>query len=476
MAGKDQYYQILEIKPGASKAEIKEAYRILAKVWHPDRFPNDLRMQELANDKLKQVNIAYQKLLSAKDSFREGGEVPRSKLEIRSKPIGASVIRPGRYVIRIIMEGYDIYEGTVEIKNETQKVINAFLKQKPKEGRLVVRSDPSGATVVLDEQVVGMTAFEKRLANGVYRVLVISDGYEIWERNVTIRTGKTEEILAQLKWKEQRPGEIWKDPFLGMEFIFIKGGSFEMGDIFGRGKENEKPLHEESISDFFMGRYQVTQGQWKKIMNDNPCGFKRGNNYPVEMVSWFDVKEFIGRLNLKTRKKYRLPTEGEWEYAARSGGKKEKWAGTNNESELCLYAWYSGNSEKSTHPVGHKTPNGLGLYDMSGNVWEWTGSLYAENYSGIGNASRFEDNQLSERSNKTKDKQSSKSQLLKAIFPLSDFIISTNSEDPLWEGKHFVIRGGSWFAESDYLRTTYRGRGKPKQRVNNVGFRLVCSI
>ena len=173
----------------------------------------------------------------------------------------------------------------------------------------------------------------------------------------------------------------WEDPVTGMEFVFIKGGCFEMGDTFGDGDKDEKPVHQVCVDDFYLGKYEVTQGQWEKVMGNNPSYFKNcGGNCPVEQVSWNEVQEFISRLNQRSGKRYRLPIEAEWEYAARSGGKREKWSGTSSEGELGQYAWYDGNSGSRTHPVGKKRPNGLGLYDMSGNVWEWCADWYGENY------------------------------------------------------------------------------------------------
>jgi formylglycine-generating enzyme required for sulfatase activity len=133
------------------------------------------------------------------------------------------------------------------------------------------------------------------------------------------------------------------------------------------------------LDDFYLGKYEVTQAQWGKLMSNNPSHIK-GANYPVSSLSWNDAQDFIERLNRKTGRKYRLPTEAEWEYAARSGGKKEKYAGTSRENEIGEYAWYIENSGVGAHPVGEKKPNGLGLFDMTGNVSEWCSDWYNKDY------------------------------------------------------------------------------------------------
>ena len=177
----------------------------------------------------------------------------------------------------------------------------------------------------------------------------------------------------------------YTDPVTGMEFVKVKGACYQMGDTFGDGNENERPVHEVCLEDFYIGKYDVTQGQWKTVMGNNPSCFQDcGDNCPVEEVSWNDAHDFIKKLNRRTGRNYRLPTEAEWEYAARSGGKHEKWSGTSSKAELVKYAWYSdsANWRNKSHPVGTKRPNGLGLYDMSGNVWQWVEDWYAGNYYG----------------------------------------------------------------------------------------------
>lgn len=229
----------------------------------------------------------------------------------------------------------------------------------------------------------------------------------------------------------------FKDPATGMELIFVKGGCYQMGDIFNNGDAAEKPAHEVCISNFFIGKYEVTQAQWRSVMDYNPSKFSRcGDSCPVEKVSWNDVEDFISRLNAKSGKKYRLPTEAEWEYAARSGGKKEEWAGISNEASLGEYAWYYSVSGNTTHPVGTKLPNGLGLHDMSGNVWEWCSDWYG-----------------------------------------GDYYRSSSRENPKGpsSASNRVLRGGSWYDEAWGSRASLRYSRVPGNRDTHIGFRLSCS-
>ena len=213
----------------------------------------------------------------------------------------------------------------------------------------------------------------------------------------------------------------------GMKMVFVKGGMFAMGDIWGDGESDEEPVHYVTVSDFYIGKYEVTQAQWKSIMGSNPSNWK-GDNLPVESVSWNDIQEFIKKLNAKTGKKYRLPTEAEWEYAAR-GGYNYKYSGSDTLTDV---AWYYDNSGQKTHPVGQKRPNKLGVYDMSGNVWEWCQDWYGD--------------------------YSSASQ--------------TSPTGPS-SGSYRVLRGGSWLNDARSCCVSHRGCFTPSSRYIDLGFRLV---
>ena len=218
------------------------------------------------------------------------------------------------------------------------------------------------------------------------------------------------------------------------DMAYVAGGTFTMGCTAEQADEcngSEKPAHQVILNAFFIGKYEVTQAQWYEVMGNNPSYFSGCNNCPVEKVSWNEVQDFIRKLNQKTGKNFRLPTEAEWEFAARGGNQSRayKYAGSDNINEV---AWYYDNAGNKTHPVGQKSPNELGLYDMSGNVWEWCNDWYG-NYTSTGD---------------------------------------NNPSGPV-RGSYRVFRGGSWNYGAIHCRSAYRINLSPDDRDNFIGFRLV---
>ena len=215
-----------------------------------------------------------------------------------------------------------------------------------------------------------------------------------------------------------------------VEMVYVEGGSFYMGADDGFNWEG--PRHKVSLHGFYISKYEVTQKLWKAIMGNNPGMFK-GDDYPVDNVSWEEIQEFITKLNEITGMEYRLPTEAEWEFAARGGRKSKgyKYAGSDTIGDV---AWYESNSAECIHAVGTKNPNELGIYDMSGSVWEWCHDRYGKY---------------------TADYQK-------------------NPKGSPY-GVTRVIKGGSWHYSPAYCRPSYRSHSESVSKINDVGFRLAIS-
>ncbi len=244
-------------------------------------------------------------------------------------------------------------------------------------------------------------------------------GDETWEGSVTVEPNGLAKVDVRKKISEQIT-----------DMVLVKGGTFQMGS---NESDDEKPVHSVTLSDFLIGKTEVTQNQWRDVTGNDPSNFKNCDNCPVEMVSWDDIQEFIQKLNQKTGKNYRLPTEAEWEYAAKGGNQSRGYtlSGSNTIDEV---AWFFKNSGLRTNPVGQKQQNELGLYDMSGNVSEWCSDWYGSEYY-----------------------QSSPSSNPKGAS----------------SGSYRVYRGGSWDLDARSCRVANRDRNAPDYRDNALGFRLV---
>jgi len=222
-----------------------------------------------------------------------------------------------------------------------------------------------------------------------------------------------------------------------IEMVFVKGGKFRMGCNANEEKNcmnDERPIHEIKIGNYSIGKYPVTQKQWGSVMGIVPAHFD-GDDLPVEQVSWDEAQEFIKRLNAMTGRKYRLPTEAEWEYAAQGGAnaKGQRFSGYRFLDDI---AWYEYNSNGRTQRVGAKQPNELGVYDMVGNVWEWVNDWYDKNY-------------------------------------YKESLVS-NPYGPK-RGSERVYRGGGFDSYEQHCRVSLRNYNRPGYRTINLGLRLALS-
>ena len=260
---------------------------------------------------------------------------------------------------------------------------------------------------------------------------------ETQQRKTTQAAPKKTQPARQAQ--QQKPAASTSRPKVSLDeimrnMVYVEGGTFTMGATSEQKKpdDDEKPTHRVSLSSFYIGKYEVTQALWKAVMGSNPSRFE-GDNLPVERVSWNDCQTFLRKLNAMTDKNFRLPTEAEWEFAARGGNSSRgyQYSGSNVLSDV---AWYDNNSGGETHPVGTKAPNELGIYDMSGNVWEWCQDWYGD-YHGYS---------------------------------------QTNPTGPS-SGANRVYRGGSWGSGAWLCRVAFRDNYTPGSRGNGLGLRLALS-
>ena len=334
----------------------------------------------------------------------------------------------GEYDVQISLPGYSTVSKKVTVNEGKSTELSETLT---KGGSVSINSNPKGAVLFIDNVEAGVTPYKGSLTFGNHILRIEKNGKKS-EKQITLTQegGKNSFLLSFANFANF--AETVNN--IGFEMIKISGGTFSMGG----SNVDEKPLQAITISNFYLGKTELTQALWKSVMGNIPSNFK-GDNLPVEQISWEDAQSFLEKLNKISGKAYRLPTEAEWEYAAsvNPGGPatnpeaKFKWAGTSNADSLGTYGWFLGNAQNTTHAVGSKQANVLGLYDMSGNVSEWCKDWYGP-YGG--------------------------ELLINPSGPAS--------------GKERVIRGGSWNKGSDNCRTVKRNNTIPGTRVNSVGFRL----
>lgn len=287
-------------------------------------------------------------------------------------------------------------------------------------GSIHIESSPTGAKVFRNGNDTGLRT-NTTLTNvpvGTQAIKLILDGHKVYEQPVEVVAGQTAEVRATLV-----PASI-----LEPEMVYIPGGTFQMGSESGEALPDEKPVHQVTLSGYWIGKYEVTQEEWFSVMNTDPSYYK-GDRLPVNNLQWHHCQAYIEKLNEATGKRYRLLTEAEWEYAARGGTTTDRYG------ELESVAWYSDNSGGTPHAVGGKAPNAFGLYDMLGNIFEWCWDWYGE-------------------------------------YTAEPQVNPKGPDYPTPGTVHHILRGGSWFMEKVAARAPFRSLHVPEHKHDVLGFRV----
>ncbi len=387
--------------------------------------------------------------------------LPGAAIKVNGAEVGSGSysnnMAEGIYDIEASLAGHRPVTKQIEVIVGVPQTIE--LRPTPIYGMLDVNSNPMGANITINGKSYGDTPTSiENLLVGDYDVVLTKPGYASVSQRVTVSENASASVDVKMQKGEMKNSQIdesalsvsainltpnWSASVtpsqravlekLIANMVKVEGSTFTMGATPEQGNdayEYERPAHQVTLSDYYIGRYEVTQKEWQAVMGDNPSKFY-GDNLPVDYVSWNDCQDFINKLNQLTGLKFRLPTEAEWEFAARGGkqSKGYKYSGSDNAKNI---AWYEKNSGSKPHQVGTKEPNELGIYDMSGNVGEWCGDWYG--------------------------RYSSSAQ--------------TNPTGPS-SGSGRVLRGGGWSRDAGYCRVSDRSLINPSIRGNFSGFRVV---
>ena len=430
--------------------------------------PSDLTAQTQPRKDTNNFNCAVVKVLFVGDIIDFGGNIVKPVVKYTNETWVYMPQRSRQLKITTkdylpLMVTFEDY-GVDKLESNSTYVLTLVgntQQQAQQSQTLTIIYSPSIATVLVDNKMINGSngVAQTTLPLGQHSYIVACNGYESEEGMVKLKASAPSNIQITLTKEAMATQSTVSQPTVAQQPIvqapvtngdnisipvkngvsidmvrveagtFMMGATPEMKDLWG----NEKPTHQVTITnDYYIGKYEVTQALWQAVMGNNPSCFK-GDNLPVEEVSWDDCQEFISKLNGITGKKFRLPTEAEWEYAAR-GGKKNRgyqYSGSNNLSDM---AWYKNNSGSKTHAVGSKQANELGIYDMSGNVYEWCQDRFG-------------------------------------FYDSSSQVNPTGANS----GSSRVLRGGCWYLDAGYCRSSCRFNFTPGIRFCYLGLRLVLS-
>ena len=355
------------------------------------------------------------------DIFIDGNKVGQT-------PQLISQLLIGQHQVRLSKQGYADYNGSFTVREGETASVSTTLSNAT---TITISCTNPSASLFIDGVAQGTANGQKQTSFGSHQVRLVAEGWRYYTGTINVtEQQRTFSLPMEEIVQSQRTITVGNVQFT---MIRVDGGTFKMGATSEQGSEvsyNEKPVHQVSLLPYYIGETEVTQKLWQAVLGKNPSSFK-GDRLPVEKVSWKDCQNFIEKLNKKTGLQFRLPTEAEWEYAARGGKKSQgyKYSGSNNLGDV---AWYSDNSSSSTHDVKRKQPNELGIYDMSGNVWEWCQDWYGSYNAG-----------------------------------------SQTNPTGASSGSLRVLRGGGWCSDAGNCRVANRFNYAPDYRYSFLGLRLV---
>ena len=423
----------------------RHTYKVMAKGYAEQEGTVDV------TDNMKPLDI---RLTSTMATLRVECETNGAEVFVNNQRKGAApwsgTLSEGSYQVEARLAGYRSHKQSVTLAQKESRTLKLPSLQMIS-GRLNIDCRPVGSDVYVDGKMIGTSpGVFRNIPVGRHLVEIRKSGYEPLRKTVEVKENEQASLSGSLTALATSAPQSYsasngassssssdKETFTvnGVSFTMVRvdGGSFTMGateEQVSYASDKEKPAHEVTLSAFSIGEIEVTQELWKAVLGKRTSLFDDNPQNPVEWASWKDCQEFVKKLSDLTGKSFRLPTEAEWEYAARGGSKSKhyKYSGSNNFNDV---AWYSGNSGGKTHPVKGKAPNELGLYDMSGNVWEWCSDWYGSYSSSA----------------------------------------QTNPKGPS-TGSLRVIRGGSWEDNAGRCRVSDRGSFDPAGLSYSCGFRL----